>query len=91
VPEFLDRMREQHWGLVPLAIEAVRHTLEVKKDARLAIKILRDLGIPRKIEERELPQDVTQQESEREASLRVRAIAEIIKRRMNEPEYRPTG
>ena len=43
VPEFLDRTREQRSGLVPLAIEAVRYSLQVKKDARISIKILRDL------------------------------------------------
>jgi hypothetical protein len=71
-------MREQRWGLIPLAIEAVRHTLEVKKDARLAIKILRDLGIPQhKSDEPELPQHVAQQESE---DPEVKAIADVLMR-----------
>lgn len=77
LPEFLDRMRQRRWALVPLAIEAVRYTLEVKKDARLAIKILRDLGIPpERGSEPELPQRVTGEESEED--LQVRAIANFL-------------
>ena len=45
VPAFIEKMRAQFWGLVPDAIEAIRHSLQVRKDARIAYKILEDLGV----------------------------------------------
>jgi hypothetical protein len=45
VPAFIEKMRAQFWGLAPDAIEAIRYSLQVRKDARIACKILQDLGI----------------------------------------------
>jgi hypothetical protein len=82
-------MREQLWGLVPLAIEAVRYSLQVKKDAGIAIKILRDLGIPpHKSSVPELPRRVTLQKSE---NPQVRAIRDLLTERMKVYTERDSG
>jgi hypothetical protein len=54
--EYIERMKEEFRGLVPDALAALRHTLQTQKDGRIALEILRDVGVaPRKGEPPQLP------------------------------------
>ncbi len=43
--EYIKRMREELRRLLPDALGVIRHALQVKKDARIAYQLLRDLGV----------------------------------------------
>jgi hypothetical protein len=43
--EYIEHMKEEFRGLVPDALAALRHTLQTQKDGRIALEILRDVGV----------------------------------------------
>jgi hypothetical protein len=54
-PEFQDHTRQQRerfYALVPAALDALRHALEQRKDARMAYQVLADTGVIPSVEER---------------------------------------
>jgi phage replication-related protein YjqB (UPF0714/DUF867 family) len=53
---FVEEMKEEFRGLVPDAINAIRYALQVQKDARIALEVLRSNGLaPRSGEPEQLP------------------------------------
>jgi hypothetical protein len=49
---FVQKMREEYYGLAFEAMDAVRHTLKVQKDGRLGHQLLEDIGVIPSAEER---------------------------------------
>jgi hypothetical protein len=64
---YIGEMRARFNGFAPLALDAVEHGLTIAKDAKLAIEVLKDIGV---IEPRENKVPV-ETEEEREARLEV--------------------
>jgi hypothetical protein len=64
---YVAEMRARFNGFAPLALDAVEHGLTIAKDAKLAIEVLKDIGV---IEPRENKVPV-ETEEEREAQLEV--------------------
>jgi hypothetical protein len=64
---YVEEMRARFNGFAPLALDAVEHGLTIAKDAKLAIEVLKDIGV---IEPRENKVPV-ETEEEREARLEV--------------------
>jgi hypothetical protein len=54
--EYVERMKEEFRGLVPDALDALRHALQAQKDATSAFEILRNVGVAPRKGEAEPPQ-----------------------------------
>lgn len=59
VQNFVKQMQEELWGLIPAAIGALRHELEINKNSDLAYQIIKDIGVflPAKSQEQLSPYD----------------------------------
>ena len=75
--EYIERMKEEFRGLLPDAVTALRHTLQVQKDGRIALEILRDVGVaPRKGEEPQLPATTAEDGYSRQAVMIANVLLE---------------
>ncbi len=53
---YVQEMRERFFGLAPDALTTIEHALQEQKDARIALEVLRDIGVaPRKGESLQFP------------------------------------
>jgi hypothetical protein len=67
VQNYVEKIREQYFGLGELALSAVRKAIQEEKDGRLAYQLLKDIGVVPSSAERNLSNIQAQQQAEEDS------------------------